>query len=133
MEKELEVVVVAEPKKIGLDEIRRADTILQSYKDGKKNLENRIISNERWWKMRHWEQIRNAKTDIEPSSAWMFNALANKHADAMDNYPQPNVLPREESDQATAERTVRCRTCTASTTNQAEQAEKPSHWVTPSC
>ena len=104
MEKELEVVVVAEPKKIGLDEIRRADTILQSYKDGKKNLENRIISNERWWKMRHWEQIRNAKTDIEPSSAWMFNALANKHADAMDNYPQPNVLPREESDQATAEK-----------------------------
>ena len=100
---EAEVVVVMQQQKIGRDEIRRADQILQSYKNGKKNLEDRIISNERWWKMRHWEEIRNPKTDIEPVSAWMFNALANKHADAMDNYPAPNVLPREESDEEAAE------------------------------
>ena len=29
----------------------------------------------------------------EPSSAWLFNAILNKHADAMDNYPEPVVLP----------------------------------------
>ncbi len=32
----------------------------------------------------------------------MFNSLANKHADAMDNYPMPNLLPREESDKGSA-------------------------------
>lgn len=32
----------------------------------------------------------------------MFNSLANKHADAMDNYPEPNVLPRARDDADTA-------------------------------
>lgn len=35
-------------------------------------------------------------------SGWMFNSLANKHADAMDNYPEPNVLPRAQDDADTA-------------------------------
>ena len=38
----------------------------------------------------------------EPTSAWLFNCLANKHADAMDNAPEPTILPREEGDQAEA-------------------------------
>ena len=40
---------------------------------------------------------------VEPSSGWLFNSIANKHADAMDNFPSPNVLPREEGDKAEAE------------------------------
>lgn len=32
-----------------------------------------------------------------------FNAIANKHANAMDNFPAPNILPREEGDKAEAE------------------------------
>ena len=31
-------------------------------------------------------------------SAWLFNTILNKHADAMDNQPEPVVLPREEGD-----------------------------------
>ena len=42
------------------------------------------------------------KNDPRPTSAWLFNSINNKHADAMDNYPEPNVLPREESDKSTA-------------------------------
>ncbi len=38
----------------------------------------------------------------QPSSGWLFNSIANKHADAMDNYPEPNVLPRAADDEATA-------------------------------
>ena len=38
----------------------------------------------------------------EPTSAWMFNSIANKHADVMDNYPEPNVLPRELADEQDA-------------------------------
>lgn len=89
---------------IGKDEIRRAREILQKYKTGKANLERRIIENEQWWKLRHWEQIRGnqPQREIEPTSAWLFNSIANKHADAMDNYPEPCVLPREASDREDA-------------------------------
>lgn len=87
------------------ERLKKAQTDLQAYKAAKTNLEQRIIENERWYKMRHWEQIRSKSTgDPEPASAWLFNSLANKHADAMDSFPQPTVLPREESDRAAAER-----------------------------
>ena len=91
-------------EKIGREEIRKAQYILNRYKEGKANLERRIVDNEQWYKLRHWECMRKEKKDeVEPSSGWLFNAIANKHADAMDNYPAPNVLPREEADKAEAE------------------------------
>lgn len=79
---------------------------LREYKQGKVNLDQRIVNNEQWWKCRNWEQFRRSgenKSEVEPTSAYLFNALANKHADAMDNYPRPNILPREESDKAEAQ------------------------------
>lgn len=89
------------------DDILKAADILSKYKQGKANLENRIVEDELWWQLRHWEAIRGGKAPREgempePSSAWLFNAILNKHADAMDNFPEPLVLPRELSDQAAA-------------------------------
>jgi hypothetical protein len=96
------------PAPIGEEEIRKAAQILREYKDGKANLERRIVENEQWYKLRHWEQMRGkeqgARPRPEPASAWLFNSIANKHADAMDNFPEPAVLPREESDQEEAKR-----------------------------
>lgn len=89
---------------IGREQIQEAQLTLQKYKEGKHNLEQRIVDNEQWFKLRHWECMRKSETNqVEPSSGWLFNAIANKHADAMDNYPSPNVLPREEGDKAEAE------------------------------
>lgn len=93
-----------EIKKITSDTVRQANAILQKYKSGKKNLERRIIENEQWFKMRHWEQLRpNKENTPRSASAWLFNSILNKHADAMDNYPEPNILPREKSDEETAQ------------------------------
>jgi hypothetical protein len=81
--------------------IQGAIEILKKYKAGKENLEQKIIENERWYKMQHWDIIRQKKQDAsqpEPITAYLFNTLANKHADAMDNYPEANMLPREEND-----------------------------------
>jgi hypothetical protein len=91
--------------KIGQKQVEEAAKTLQDYKKGKKNLEDKIVANEQWWKLRHWDQFRdNTKKgkDPEPASAWLFNSVANKHADAMDNFPEPNILPREASDKPTA-------------------------------
>lgn len=83
------------------EEIEKSLETLKKYKEGKTNLEARIIDNEQWFKMRHWEQMRKSSGD-EFASGWLFNSIANKHADAMDNYPRVNCLPREQSDKEAA-------------------------------
>lgn len=89
---------------IGREQILEANKTMQEYKKGKANLEQRIVENEQWYKLRHWECMRKREKDeIEPVSAWLFNCITNKHADAMDNFPSPNILPREEGDKADAE------------------------------
>lgn len=87
---------------IGVEEIRKSMEILRKYKDGKARLENRIVENEKWYRLRHWDVIGRPEGQPAPASAWLFNSLANKHADMMDNFPAPNILPREKSDEADA-------------------------------
>lgn len=94
--------------KMGADQIKVWNDALRKYKSGKHNLELRIISNEQWYKMRHWEELRKASrekgapTDPAPTSGWLMNCIASKHADAMDSYPEPNLKPREQGDRAEA-------------------------------
>lgn len=88
---------------IGKEQVQKASLTLQKYKEGKANLEKKIVDNEQWYKLRHWECMRGKEQDIQPTSAWLFNCIANKHADAMDNFPAPNILPREEGDKGEAE------------------------------
>lgn len=90
-------------------DIAEATATMQKYKAGKANLENRIVEDEKWYKLQHWDMIDSGKTQeekermtVRSTSAWLFNAIANKHADAMDNYPEPVVLPRERSDEDSA-------------------------------
>ena len=83
------------------------DKILQKYKAGKKRLESRVVSAENWWELRNeaealkqggigWDDSFRAK------SAWLHNVISSKHADAMENYPEPIVLPREPNDREQA-------------------------------
>ena len=96
---------------IGKNEIDKALDTLQKYQSGKAAFEARLLEEEKWWRLRHWDVVRNrnvqtedaAEVRPEPTSAWLFNSLANKHADIMDNYPEPNILPRERDDEQDAE------------------------------
>ena len=98
--------------KIGAEELRRANGILKKYKEGKTRLEQRIIDNEQFWKLRHWEQMEKEgqggnSGDPQPASSWLVNCILSKHADAMDCYPAPTVLPREPDDRQEAQRLSR--------------------------
>ncbi len=66
------------------------------------DLKNRLIENEKWFRML---QDTKGKDDRIPASksGFLFNAIITKHADAMDNRPDINILPREEGDKKTAE------------------------------
>ncbi len=88
---------------IDKNDIRKAMGILRRYRAGKANLEGRLIANEQWFKLRHWDYLRGTQGEqVEPVSGWLFNCIANKHADAMDNYPSPVLLPREQEDRQEA-------------------------------
>ena len=89
---------------IGPEQAAEAERILHKYKAGKAALDRRLIDNELWFRMAHWKQYKNRMMEgkPQPSSGWLFNSIASKHADAMDNYPEPNVLPRAADDEATA-------------------------------
>ena len=95
-----------EKKAIGKMEVAKAEMELQRYKAWKSKLNERLIENEKWWEFKQWEVINEGKKkghDPEPKSGWLFNSIINKHADFMDNFPTPNILPREEDDKKTAE------------------------------
>ena len=98
--------------RIGAEELRKANMILKRYKEGKTRLEQRIIDNEQFWKLRHWEQMEKQgeggnSGDPQPASGWLVNCILSKHADAMDCYPSPTVLPREPDDRQEARRLSR--------------------------
>ncbi len=89
---------------IGEAEVREAYRILKEYKSAKSGLDMRVIENDNWFRLRHWEQIRPKGMSERRHSAWLFNSIVNKHADFMDSIPECTVLPREEEDSAEAER-----------------------------
>ncbi len=94
-----------EPPQRYVDEQTVAEGVrlLLEYKRGKSVLEQRIVRNEEWYRLRHGRaQEGGGRGPIEPHSAWLLNSLMNKHADLMDNMPTPAILPRERSDEETA-------------------------------
>lgn len=89
---------------IGRDEIHEALRILNRYKSDRSVTDSRIINNQKWWRLRNWDSNKNKSnsTDPKPNSAWLVSMLMNKHADAMDCFPSPNVTPRASDDEESA-------------------------------
>lgn len=105
-------------RKIGKEQIEKARVKLETYKAAKSGLNATIKYNENWFRRRYQEYFKtegdersilggdtvpNSRgTEVNPASAWLFNAILNFHADAMDNFPRANVLARESDDELEA-------------------------------
>ena len=92
---------------IGAEQVKKLTEVLQKYKTGKKRTEQRIVASENWWKLRNdaeegGDSLTMAKEGFKSASGWLHNVIVSKHADAMEAYPEPNILPREEDDRAEA-------------------------------
>ena len=94
----------ASKRRIGKTEIEHAAQLLREYKNAKTALETRIVEDEQWWRLRHRVKSSENEAPTESVSAWLFNTLTNKHADAMDSFPEASVLPREKDDTEEAKR-----------------------------
>ena len=92
---------------IGAEQLRKFTEILEEYKSGKVHTEKRILASENWWKLRNSIEERKdskalANDGFKAVSGWLHNVIVSKHADAMKAYPEPNILPREQSDKGEA-------------------------------
>lgn len=102
-----EAVAPVEPE-IGKEQIQKFLQILEGYRTGKDRTDKRIIASENWWKLRNTqEEVKETEIGEDGGftsrSAWLHNVIVSKHADAMDAYPSPVFLPREESDKQAAQ------------------------------
>ena len=102
-----EQAAMPQAQAIGPEQLQRFMQILQKYKAGKSQTENRIVASENWWKLRNTQEEQkttNVGKDggFTSKSGWLHNVIVSKHADAMEAYPEPNILPREVDDKGEA-------------------------------
>ena len=104
MEQREAVVDEVRRERIGEDQVRAAFLTLNKYRAGKANLEKRIVESQKWWKLRNFsvEAPKGNPGDIKAPSAWLWNVILGKHADAISAYPTFNCLPREAGDKQEA-------------------------------
>ena len=93
--------------RITKDMLRKATRTMHKYRAAKSSVDKRIIDAQQWWKLHNWEQIEAGKGvkgshDSKSNTAWLWNCIVGKHADTMDSYPEPAILPRMEDDKAEA-------------------------------
>lgn len=105
-EKQMQTETAA-PQSIGPEQLKKFVRVLQKYKAGKANTDNRIIAAENWWKLRNtMEEQKETEVGKDGGftsrSGWLHNVIVSKHADAMESYPEPIILPREEADKGEA-------------------------------
>ena len=94
---------------VGAEQLKKFTLVLQKYKAGKAQTENRILASENWWKLRNTIEEKKetnigADGGFTATSGWLHNVIVSKHADAMEAYPEPNILPREEADKGEAQK-----------------------------
>ena len=88
------------------ERVREFAQALNKYKAGKVSVDRRVRNAERWWKMRNQiagdEETDGSRDRFRTKSAWLHNVINSKHADALEAYPSPNILAREEGDKLDA-------------------------------
>lgn len=94
---------------IGPEQLQKFMQVLQKYKAGKAMTEQRIVASENWWKLRNTTEEQKQTMigkdgGFKSVSGWLHNVIVSKHADAMESFPEPNVLPREAGDKEEAQR-----------------------------
>lgn len=110
----------SDAKPIGTQDVIRARARFEEFRAAKSILDAVTRENEDWYRLRHMQYVDGGgKTQrdyfsgeeavkgvmgskVEPTSALLLNSVKNKHADAMDNVPRCNVIPRSEEDEEEA-------------------------------
>ena len=90
------------------ERLRQFTSVLAQYHAGLSKTKSRIVASESWWKLRNTSEERKvsgigSRGGFCSVSGWLHNVITSKHADAVEAYPEPVILPREVDDCAEAE------------------------------
>lgn len=90
--------VLPEQSTLPVDEnkIVEWNATLRKYKNARSTIEQKIKSNEKFWRMRQWKEGNDGKSI--PATAYLFTCIQAKLADVMEQYPRANFLPRQKDD-----------------------------------
>ena len=111
-----EMTALQQPAQLPVGEKETTEMMrqLMKYKNGKASIDSRVLAAERWWRLRNIveeDKQGHGKRGFRARSSWLHHVVTSKHADAMDAFPEPNVLPREPNDRAEAENLSRILPC----------------------
>lgn len=81
----------------------RLISAFKKYKRDKETLNQRVRENDLWYKARYGKIINGVTNETEPATGFIFSAVENKFADAVDNFPTTNILEREPGDKELTE------------------------------
>ena len=88
---------------IGREQVLQFRRVLERYSAGLRQTRSRIISSENWWKLRNGtEEQYTQDGGFRSVSGWLHNVIVSKHADLVEGYPEPVLLPREQGDREEA-------------------------------
>lgn len=101
------IILEEQTPAVGDEQIKELMQTLERYRSGKRELDSRIRSSEEWWRLRNTNEEQKdghqRHAGFKSKSGWLHNVIQSKHADAMDAFPEPNILPREMGDRKEAE------------------------------
>ena len=101
-------------REIGIDnrlmnaeKLAGATATLMKYMGAKSSVNRRVVAAQQWWKLKNWQEIRKNRgvegaTTHPSNTGWLWNCIVGKHADAIDSYPEPVILPRMADDKEEA-------------------------------
>ena len=117
---------------IGEEQVLMFWRILQKYSSELGPTRRRIIQSENWWKLRNTGQEQQVSAigkdgGYASVSGWLHNVIVSKHADAMESYPEPVILPREAADRPLADMLSAVLPCVLEQ-NQFEQTYSDAQW-----
>jgi len=98
-----------ESRLMNAEKLNQATQTLLRYKSAKSSVNRRVIKSQQWWKLKNWEQIQvnrgvKGSTVYPSNTGWLWNCIVGKHADAIDSFPEPVILPRMMDDKEEANR-----------------------------
>lgn len=93
-------------KSLSKDEVSSMLAAFKAYREAKEKTDRNVIENEDWFKGEHWKYISGSDKNAQgfrPAGSYLLNGIWHRHAEAMDNFPQPYLLEREKGDRKMAE------------------------------
>ncbi len=85
--------------RISADFLEKALSRFSDYKSGRSTIDLRVKEDIKLYRQEYSEFYNKDKQQVNPKTGYILSAVENKQADFTDNYPMPNILPREPSDE----------------------------------